>query len=352
MPGIVLDVVFLADADPRRSYTVDAAELTFRWRTLPGTSILRRSRWLVLNRRLGRALADTRPDVIVVGGWNQPAFWHAFWRARRRRVPVVVWVESTAQDARPRSGPFDGAKRFFIRRSAAFIVPGRASAAYLRALGAAEDTIARAPNAVDMTIFRERVASARGDRERVRRELAINRLMVLYVGRLDPEKGLDVLFDAVRTLDADVVLVGVGGDAERLRSIAPENVRFAGWQDRDQLVPWYAAADIFVLPSLSEPWGMVLNEAAAAALPIVATTAAGAAFELVDEGVNGFRVAPGDATALRRALRELGDNRALRETAGRRSAELADSHRPEDWARSVADIVRSLPDARAKDPAA
>jgi glycosyltransferase involved in cell wall biosynthesis len=341
-PDILLEVVFLADSDPRRNYRVDPAELGFRWQTLPGASVLHRSRWLMLNRRIGRVLAETRPDVLVIGGWNQPAFWQGFWRATRRRIPVVIWVESTAHDARPNSGPLDAAKRFLIRRSTAFIVPGQASAAYLRALGAGDTTIAIARNAVDMTIFRERVSVARADRERIRADLRLERQTILYVGRLEPEKGLDVLFEAVRDLEAEVVLVGIGGEEERLRGLAPPNVRFIGWLDRDDLVPWYAAADVFVLPSVSEPWGMVINEAAAAALPIVSTTAVGAAFELVDDGVNGFRVEPGDAVGLHIALRRLVDDPDLRRAAGIRSSALADTHRPEDWAASVGELVRSL----------
>jgi len=346
--NVELDVIFLAQADPRRNYSVDEADLAFRRRTLPGRSILRKPRWLIVNGRVASTLDELRPDVLVIGGWNQPTFWRAFTWARRHAIPVVVWVESTALDTRPSIGILERARRTAIERAAAFIVPGIASADYVRTLGARDEAIAIAPNAVDMRVFREAVEAARADRELLRSTLSLGRATLLYVGRLDPEKGLDVLLHAVRNLDADLVVAGVGRDAERLRRSASANVRFVGWLEPQELVPWYAAADVFVLPSLSEPWGMVLNEAAAAALPIVTTTAVGAAMDLVEEGVNGYAVAPGDAEALERALRVLCEDEPLRASAGRRSAALADTRRPEDWASAVAELSRALAPPRGR----
>jgi glycosyltransferase involved in cell wall biosynthesis len=131
-----------------------------------------------------------------------------------------------------------------------------------------------------------------------------------------------------------------GVQADELRGSAPPNVRFAGWVPRDDLPPLYAAADIFVLPSRSDQWGMVLNEAATAGLPLVATEAPGAAHDLIDNGVNGFRVPIGDAKQLHDALRRLVDDPELRESAAARSSELAAGFTPERWAASVAKLAR------------
>jgi glycosyltransferase involved in cell wall biosynthesis len=99
---------------------------------------------------------------------------------------------------------------------------------------------------------------------------------------------------------------------------------------------------VFVLPSLSEQWGMVLNEAACAGLPLVASDAAGAAWDLVEDGVNGFRVPAGDIAALREALRRLVDDAGLRASAGRRSAELGAGLTPARWAEAVAAAAARL----------
>jgi glycosyltransferase involved in cell wall biosynthesis len=169
----------------------------------------------------------------------------------------------------------------------------------------------------------------------VRERLGLERCTFLYVGRLDPEKGLDVLLDAARSVEADVAIVGTGSEEARLKSGAPPNVRFVGRLERDELVPWYAAADAFVLPSLSDQWGMVLNEAATAGLPLVSTNAPGAAHDLVHDGDNGFRVAAGDSGALAAALERLAQDPALRDHAAGRSLEIAAGYTPEAWARGM-----------------
>ncbi len=347
-PGVELRVIFLSASDPRRPhYRLYPDEMAFDWVVAPGLELRPGGRWVVLSRGVARRLLLGRPDVIVVGGWNQPAFWQALAVARLRRVPVVAWVESTARDARSEGRALERAKRALIARCAGFIVPGGASREYLESLGVASDRIAVAPNAVDLGVFRDAVATARRQRDDLRRELGLTGCTVLYVGRLDPEKGVDVLLDAVAGLDLDLVVVGAGAEEQRLRAAAPPNARFTGALERDALVPWYAAADVFALPSRSEQWGMVLNEAAAAGLPIVASEAAGAAWDVLEDGVSGFRVPAGDAGAFREALSHLASDAALCRRAGLRSAELAATFTAEAWATAVAAFARRL----TRDPA-
>jgi glycosyltransferase involved in cell wall biosynthesis len=337
-PDVELDVLFLSERDPKRPYPIYADEFGFRWRVLRGWELVRGGRWLVFSRGVFRVLRRLRPDVIVIGGWNQPAFWVAAAYSRVMRVPLVAWVESTARDSRPGSPLTELPKRAIVAASRSFLVPGRASATYLEGLGAQADRIALAPNAVDMSRFRDEVDSIRaaGGPD------PISRPLVLYVGRLDVEKGVDVLLQAAEQLEATIAIIGRGPEEERLRRAAPPNVRFLGWVDRDELPRWYAGADVFVLPSLSDQWGMVLNEAAAAGLPLVSSDAPGAAQELIEDGVNGFCVAAGDAGALRDAIQLLLADASLRASAGERSREIAAGHTAEHWAASVAEATSQL----------
>lgn len=332
-----LNVVFLRERQPSRRYELHEDELRFEWQVLPGFRLGSGSRWVLLNARVGRATRGAQ--VLLVGGWNQPGFWHALALGKSRGIPVVAWVESTLRDSRP--GLATRAKRLFATRAAAFVVPGRAAEAYVRSLVPQADVVV-APNAVDGELF----ASRTGERERLRSELGLDRPAVLYVGRLAREKGVDVLLEAARGFDALVVVAGSGPEDARLRAAAPPNVRFLGQLERDELPSWYAAADVLCLPARSEPWGMTLNEAAAAGLPLVATEAAGAAWDLVEDGVNGFRVPPGDAGALREALRRLIADDDLRRAAGARSRELARRFTPQAWAEVVAALVGRLEDTR------
>jgi glycosyltransferase involved in cell wall biosynthesis len=318
-----LRVLFLAERDPRRAfYELHRDEWRFDHRVLGGPQLRRGGRWVVFSRRVLRELRRFHPDAVAVGGWNQPAFWLALAYCRLRRVPLLVWIESTARDARSEARPLALARSAMMRGAAGAYVPGSASAEYARSLGV--ELVEIAPNAIDASIFEQAAVDRSGH----------DGCTFLYVGRLDPEKGLDTLLEAFREVPGELLLVGTGSDEVRLRALAGERVRFEGAKERDDLVGYYRDADVLVLPSRSEPWGMVLNEAAAAGLPLVATEQAGAAHDLVDR--NGYRVAADDVAALREALSSLAVDPELRARMGVRSRELARRFTPEAWAEGVA----------------
>jgi glycosyltransferase involved in cell wall biosynthesis len=271
-----------------------------------------------------------------VGGWNQPVFWQALFATRRRGIPSVLWVESTVHDARMSnrlSGFIRGAA---LRLASAFVVPGRASAHYLERLGVEPTAIATAFNAVEPNVVDVKDIKPRPSHD-------ADECVFLYVGRLEPEKGLDVLVRVMRDLPGKLLIVGEGSQRSELEGLAPKNrVVFAGHATRPELPRWYGAADVFVLPSRSEPWGMVLNEAAMAGLPLVATEAVGAAYDLIEPNVNGYLVPPDDVTALADAMRKVEADAEWRASAGRRSQEIVQAYTPEAWATELAKLVRRL----------
>src|SRR5262249_3612092 len=148
---VELKVVFLRATNPDRPYGSHADEHRFAAEVLPGRDLTVAGRWLVLSRGVRAALRRANPDAVLLGGWNQPAFWAGGRWARRRPVPIALWVESTGRDAR--SGRLEPAKKALLRAASAFVVPGSAAHDYLRGLGIAEGRIAVAPNAVDPRIF-------------------------------------------------------------------------------------------------------------------------------------------------------------------------------------------------------
>lgn len=325
---VELRVFFLAERDPRRTfYEQHKEEWRFGHRVLGGAQLRRGGRWIVFSRGVLRELRRFRPDAVAVGGWNQPAFWGALAFCRIRGIPLLVWIESTARDVRSEARPLALARRAMVHGAAGAYVPGSASEDYARSLGV--ELVETAPNAIDAAIF-EHAAVDRSRRDGC---------TFLYVGRLDPEKGLETLLEAFSDVPGDLVIVGEGTDGPRLRALAGDRVRFVGAKSRDDVIAYYRDADVFVLPSRSEPWGMVLNEAAAAGLPLVATEETGAAYDLIDG--NGFRVPAGDASALREALAQLAEDGALRERHGQRSRELARRFTPDAWADGVVRLASS-----------
>jgi rhamnosyl/mannosyltransferase len=133
------------------------------------------------------------------------------------------------------------------------------------------------------------------------------RPVVLAVGRLVGYKGFDVLLRASLGLDATVVIVGTGPEEPRLRALLRPNTILAGRVSEEDLVAYYHACDVFCLPSvtIAEAFGMVLLEAMACGKPLVTTSLPTGVSAVNREGRTGLIVPPGDAPALREALRAL-----------------------------------------------
>jgi len=181
---------------------------------------------------------------------------------------------------------------------------------YWQFYGATPEKIFLARYAVDNERFQTQADYYRVSRQTIRDENGWRqRYLLLYVGRLVAFKRVDVLIEALRRLstkrsDVGLVIVGDGPERERLRRLAQgmPYVYFAGFQDQSDLPKYYGVADIFVLPSVCEPWGLVVNEAMASGLPVIAAGKVGAARDLIIEGDNGDLVPENDPVALASAI--------------------------------------------------
>jgi glycosyltransferase involved in cell wall biosynthesis len=126
----------------------------------------------------------------------------------------------------------------------------------------------------------------------------------LFVGQLIERKGIEVLLQAWRGVDGELTIAGDGvlRPAVEAAAAADGRIRYAGHAAGEELEELFAWADVLVLPSLYEVWGVVVNEALDRGLVVVATDEVGAVDDLVVEGVNGLVVRARSASDLRRAL--------------------------------------------------
>jgi glycosyltransferase involved in cell wall biosynthesis len=161
----------------------------------------------------------------------------------------------------------------------------------------------------------------------------------MFAGRLSGEKGVAVLLEAWRDAAlGDAALVLAGGGPIRARVAAASGVRAVGALAPPELRNFYAGSDVVVVPSVPtrdflEPWGLVVNEAFDQGVPVIATTAVGAAAGgLVQHERTGLVVPAGDARALADALRRLHGDPALRERLGTAAREAVRAHSHAAWA--------------------
>lgn len=352
-PGVDLHVIFLAETDPSlRQWQVYKQEIQFSYQVLSSWR-KRVGRYnLLLNFGLTTALKTAAPDVILCGGYNYLASWQALSWARSRGIPFFLWSESNVPDIRRGYVPVEILKREFLKRCDGFVVPGRSAREYLHSHKVDDSRVFTAPNAVDNDLFRNAAKAAWQQADQRRRELRLPDRYFLFVGRFVREKGVFDLLSAYAKLNESireqVGLVYVGDGAarqeleERAASIRPGMVRFAGFVQRDQLATYYAFAEMLILPTYSDPWGLVVNEAMACSLPAVVSRVAGCAADLVRENWNGLLVSPGDVPSLTKAMETIAGNPELRASMAANSAQLISAYSPATWTRGIVGMIEGL----------
>lgn len=345
---IDLHVIFLSETDPTlRQWPIYKDEIRFShevltyWRRRVGKY------HLLVNRGLGTSLERYCPDAIVCGGYNYFSSWNAALWARRHGVPLLLWSESTAQDSRVGRATIEFLKMCFLRSCRGFIVPGKSAFSYLRHLGVASSSIFTAPNAVDVTSFSNAAEAVKGSSNRS--NLASCSRFFLYVGRLVIEKGIFELLEAYAKLEPEVraqvglIFAGDGpAKSELLRQISHVDSGFVhcvGFLNREQLAELYASAEALVLPTHSDTWGFVVNEAMACGTPVITTNVAGCVPDLVEDGGNGFVFSARDVPALTSAMRQFLKNPGLRKRMGAHCKNLIQSFSPESWAAGVVEAL-------------
>ena len=345
-----LHVIFLSETDTSmRQWRVYSDEIRFSNEVLPSW----RGRFgkynVLVNHRVADALRRARPEVIVCGGYNYLASWQAQRWARQNRVRFLLWCESTASDRRGEHVLVESLKESFLRGCDGFVVPGRSALEYVRSLGAPSERVFVAPNAVDTNLFASGEKTVRGQAEQVRQELGLPARYFLFVGRLVEAKGVFDLLEGYSLLrpelrsEVGLVFAGDGPRRAQLEALAreiyPGAVHFPGFVHREELANYYGLAECLVLPTHSDTWGMVVNEAMACGLPVICTDVAGCAADLVKS--NGRVVAAGNAAQLAGAMEEIAGDAGLRSSMSRKSAEMIQSYSPELCAAGIAEATQA-----------
>ena len=307
-----------------------SVELPFHHEVIEGLAIRRRNldaTDFYLSPRIIAALHRVRPQAIVSGGFSVPTLYAVLY-GRARGVPVIIHSDGTS-DSESRLRPEQRVGRQMLHRFASGAVANSVPAARrFVEIGFPAERVFHAPHTIRIEPYWE-IAQRRP-------EARDGSLRLLSVGRFIPRKGCDWLLRGVaqaRDAGADtrLIMAGVGPEEARLRSLADAlgiSVVWRGFVDQPDLPRLYAEADAFAFPTLDDPFGVVLIEAAAAGLPLIASPFGGATEDLVRDGVNGFVIDPRQTTAMAGSIARLARDPELRMRMGRRSYELTLSRTP------------------------
>lgn len=319
-------LIALAEKEANREWQIAKDQIKINYKVLPGIHKFIRSREIAihLNWGLGKAILRYGPDIVITSGYDMFAYWQAFLYCKLFKKKYILWNGTTLLSAGIINGFIGKVKQMIIGGADRYIAYGKKSAKYLTHMGASKGNIHVGINTVDMNWFRKKAKEFQEDKNIRKKRSRYPKLLMLYVGQLINRKGIYQLCKALNELrdpNVGLLIVGSGLQSRELKQFCKdqnlENVYFEGFQQQEALLRYYALADVLILPSFKEVWGLVVNEALASGIYVLCSNYAGAAYDLIKEGWNGILFDPHSIEELiiliQKAKEQVEDLRARRD---------------------------------------
>ncbi|MEE2745466.1 MAG: glycosyltransferase family 4 protein [Pseudomonadota bacterium] len=256
-------------------------------------------------------------DVIWVHGWQSSLLRKVIKIAAKLQKPVLMRSENWTGAMPDGNWVRRILKRTYLRRifrdCSGFLVIGSKNREYYLDHGVPAEKLFDMPYAVDNKFFLDRSKSVKMEDFKARLGLDTNRKVILFAGKMMPRKNPQLLIAIWKKLAAQMpkppllVFVGDGEMRVNLEKSSPEGIIYVGFQNQSSMPLYYASADVFVLFSEKEPWGMAINEAMASGTSVLASNQCGAAYDLIDQ-YTGRMVDINDERVLLNAFEEVLEN--------------------------------------------
>lgn len=331
---------------PDRSWDVNEADWRFPYRYMPSLKIAGQQF------RFPLPLLSRRPPDVLVSLYAEPCFLAGWAIARIRGSKTIFRTLVTFDRWVKRKKWKESLKRFIFTRVDGVETPGRDGRNFAIKYGTSKEKFFFVTHSIDVEHYMKGRKAVLPERKRFHEKLGLHGVTFTFVGRLWWGKGINYLIDAFHKLqnhinqEVSLLLVGDGGDGaglkQKCRKEGIRNVVFAGFKQKPELPLYYAASDVFVFPTLGDPYGLVVDEAMACSLPVISTNAAGEIRDRIEDGLNGFIVPAEDSNALFQAMKRLAGDRGLRTRMGSISAEKIKGHTPERWAEDFEKMIKFI----------
>ena len=326
-------------------------QLGFRHLVIGGMKIKRHADttdWYISPRIFWRLLR-ARPDAIISGGFSIPSF-YAHLYCKLAGAKLIIYSDGTPAYEKGLGWLQRVARKILVPRVSAFIAKSKPAADRFEELGA-KGRIFLAPHTTNLAPLLE-IGASRDWSDKAE-------LRLLSVGRLIRRKGIQHLIRALAAMrpvrrPVSLTIVGSGPEEAELRALAQSlgvrGIRFAGFADQNELPAYYAAADVFVFPTLEDPYGIVLLEAAASGLALIASEYAGATQDFVRDGESGMIFDPLDEFALAERIARLADCPTLVRDLGLAAHGVARLRTPDRTAEKYVSAIMAVMSNKANAP--
>lgn len=315
-----LTVYFCQTKSKRRKWGASLQGFSFKREILKNFVVKN----LIINYTLGFKLLKNKFDVYVAGESPEVVFstFLVLLASKLFRKPFILWSGFIEAKYIKTSKIKNKVRKFYQKilyhHTDSFIAYGKKAKKYLIKNGVAEEKIFIGTQTTPEKRVKQSIEKAKTKFK--------NKKIILYLGYLQKRKGVDWLIKAFKELkDENTVLIiaGTGEDEEKLKKMVQDNknIYFVGYVQGKEKANYYNVSDIFVLPTLHDPWPQVILEAMSFGLPIITTRADGSAEELIKD--NGIVIEPTNKDELKEALNLLLDNKILQEKMSRKSQQIA-----------------------------
>lgn len=351
----------ISRVDHVNAWTLVAESGCFRQITLLDGSAPEAASSAELRCRLGACLDEVAPEAVVVHGWAARDALALAALAIRRGIPAVLMSDSNTFDSE-RRWLLEAVKKRIVGLFSAALTGGSLAAAYVRALGMPAERVFVGYDVVDNDHFARGVAAARTARARTNEPIGFDGPFFLASARFIAKKNLDGLVEAYARYRATagdrawrLVILGDGElrpavEAQIEKLGLAGAVLLPGFRQYGELPAWYGSASCFVHASTVEQWGLVVNEAMAAGLPVLVSNRCGCAADLVHDGINGFTFDPDDVDVLAGLMHRVAHGAVDRAAMGRSSTAIISDWGPERFAAGLAGAVEAAVKAPRRPP--
>lgn len=298
-----------------------------------------------------KILKKNKFDLIVVGGYSTPTGMMLIKYLKKHKIPFLLNCDGGI--IKDDNKIVYKIKQYFISSASGYLSTGKETDKYLKHYNA-EEKIYRYPftSIRKNDIIKTKIDSE--EKEKLKKELGItSKNIIVAVGSFTYRKGFDILLNATKNIEGDTEIYIIGGKPTQeyidiKEDLQIENVQFLDFMKKEDLEKYYKIADLFVLPTREDIWGLVINEAMAKGLPIVTTDKCVAGIELIENGLNGYIIPSNDKEALTKAINDIIKNKELSNIMSQNNLNKIEEYTIENMAKKHEEIFENFLQERMK----
>ncbi len=346
-----MEVIFIAEKEKRRDWNIDYTTIKFPYTLLFKGSIDNINSFAIA-KKTWKILEKIRPEISIICDYSNIFGWISLFWAKKNKNNLIFWLDSTYDDKK-HYFPKEQIKHFFLRHFDVFFAPGKRTKHYLEYMKVDSSKIITTGYSVNNNFFIEQFRIYNNKKGILLNKLEIKKKQnFIFIGRFAPEKNIFTLLHSFLEASKNntrwgLILLGDGPLKNEINIFISKNdlqdkVILPGFIQQDEIVKYLTISDVLILPSYSEPWGLVVNEAMLTKLPVIVSKKCGCVPELIKEGVNGFSFDPSDARKLQLLMQGFIKSKYDIKLMGEKSLDIVKQYSPTKIASVISNKINNL----------